>query len=650
MIEENMDVDSDGETVDFKDRETYEGLFMEYYKIVQEKERFNIDDIRAAIDRVKTGNFNSDEFGNNEDIEIVSEYEEEEEDDDDLKQHLNKQAFKGKLALKQKNVRSKRMQFIGWGSIPLIQFLQSIGKDTSEKLSERTVESIINKYITENKLFHPEKKKKIICDENLQNIFRRKVVMKNRIYELLEPHYSDNQEESEEEEEEMCHSGSKDKYASVACRTRRELKKEKESGKHDIELTAPQSHFASINAENIKLMYLRRSLVMELLQQPESFEKKVTGSIVRMKTDPDDYRWTKNSHQLVQVTGIKESPTGENNTNMILCGSNTPLEIRVSMLSDGDFSTEECEDFRQKVKDGLVQKPTVMELQEKARSLHKDITNHDIARELKILDGRITQAIEKGRKQELFEYMERRKLLQTPSERLRMIENYHTVIPEELEPVIEDIVHDQKGDETSPESVYSINLNCKWGGNAAGENKYPGPVSFQHEKQNLPDVSPTVSPNSASTQKNDRNLASALEGFTLPLDASRDECNAMFQTNAMLHTSPIDVVKQNRGMIAEKTTSRRQETFVEHVIELSSDDESTTEFGVRKQNHEDPYCRQWLISGPNGERNNETYSLSLLKRWSEASPYAFRYKAWKENEGEERAIALGDAVKLAFTS
>lgn len=61
--------------------------------------------------------------------------------------------------------------------------------------------------------------------------------------------------------------------------------------------------------------------------------------------------------------------------------------------------------------------------------------------------------------------MERRKQLRTPSEQLRLLQNYPTVIPEELQPVTEEIAHDQQGDETSPESVSSVNLNCKWGGN-----------------------------------------------------------------------------------------------------------------------------------------------------------------------------------------
>lgn len=62
--------------------------------------------------------------------------------------------------------------------------------------------------------------------------------------------------------------------------------------------TAPKSQFAALIPENIKLVYLRQSLVMELIKQPESIKTKIIGSFVLVKLDP-----RRNSHQLVQITG-----------------------------------------------------------------------------------------------------------------------------------------------------------------------------------------------------------------------------------------------------------------------------------------------------------------------------------------------------------
>ncbi|CAK9134197.1 unnamed protein product [Ilex paraguariensis] len=115
-------------------------------------------------------------------------------------------------------------------------------------------------------------------------------------------------------------------------------------------------------------------------------------------------------------------------------------------------SLDECEDLRRKVKGGLVKKPTVVELEQKARSLHEDITKHWIARELALLEKLIDRANEKGWRRELFEYMERKQLLQTSSEQSRLLQSVPIVIPDvaELETIAEDIIEDKNGDETLP--------------------------------------------------------------------------------------------------------------------------------------------------------------------------------------------------------
>ncbi|EPS69866.1 hypothetical protein M569_04900, partial [Genlisea aurea] len=93
-----------------------------------------------------------------------------------------------------------KIEFIGWCSKPLKEFLKAIGMDASRKLSQNEVTSIVNQYVKEKSLFHPEKKKVIACDGLLQSLFRRKTIGKYRVYDLLEIHFSENEYESEVEE------------------------------------------------------------------------------------------------------------------------------------------------------------------------------------------------------------------------------------------------------------------------------------------------------------------------------------------------------------------------------------------------------------------------------------------------------------------
>ncbi|XP_058090047.1 zinc finger CCCH domain-containing protein 19-like isoform X3 [Magnolia sinica] len=456
LIEEDIDVDSDGERVDFKDRETYECLFKEYWEIIKQGENISLEDLRTADALLKNGENNADGYNSDKlsEREYISDV-----DDIDYKSNDGTplvHATNGKdvwMESVRKLCKPRKSTFVGWGSKKLIDFLTSIGKNIDKPIPQFEVSEIIRDYIQENKLIHPERKKKVICDARLHTLFGRKSVNRLKISHLLDAHFVENQEL-----EDKYRYKSEDENVSVVCKRQQRSSANTKPYKvvpNDFKEKVPKVPIichASITTKNIKLVYLRRSLIEEFLKNPETFESKVMDSFLRVKCDPKDGFSARSSFQLVQVTGVKRISeaykSGGTSTDAVLQVSNIVKDIRICMVSDGDFSEEECEDLYQRMKDGLLKRPTLAELEKKAGSLHEDITNHWIDREIVLLQNLIDRANEKGWRRELFEYIERRQLLQTPSERLRLLN--------ELPKVVADAEVDLEAAPDSPKDAESL--------------------------------------------------------------------------------------------------------------------------------------------------------------------------------------------------
>ncbi|KAJ0011019.1 hypothetical protein Pint_33051 [Pistacia integerrima] len=384
LIEEKKDVNSNG--------------------IVKEKEGLTSEHVISAYNLLKKGknhrspdSYEYDE--GEEDIEdfvdesqlVVSDYDDLGDTADDKKIGKRNRSKRKQSATKRK-ASSKKREFIGWGSKTLLDFLDSIGKDTTCELSLYDITNIVTQYCKENRLFHPERKKIIICDARLQPLLGRKSVNRNSIYNRLTAHLSEYIDHSEDESNSSLETV--DECDSVVEKRTEKLSSVKKSDHKEVAAEVQKSCFASVVPKNIKLVYLRRSLVEDLAKQPETFNAKVIGSFVRVKSDPNDYL-QKNSHQLVQVIeNFKLEIRNSSST------SNGVKELTISKLSDDDFHEDECEDLRQRVINGLLKRPTVVELDHNARSLHEDITKHWITRELVSLQKRIDRANEKGWRRE----------------------------------------------------------------------------------------------------------------------------------------------------------------------------------------------------------------------------------------------------------
>ncbi|KAG4159057.1 hypothetical protein ERO13_D02G153300v2 [Gossypium hirsutum] len=514
-----------------------------------------------------------------------------------------------------RKAKSKKLEFNGWGSKPLIEFLESIGKDTTEKISQHDVSDIIGKYINDNNLTNPAKKKRVLCDERLYSIFGRKTISRIKVYDLLETHYLENQDawdddfffSSEEEnlgEEKKC------------------LRLEKKTYQKKRGFETPKSCFAAIIPENIKLVYLKKSLVLDLSKDFGSFEAKVVDSFVRIKSDPNNFL-QKNSHQLVIVKGMKKvSGNNDVNADILLQVSNFVKDVRIAMLSEDDFSQEECEDLHQRMKKGLLKRPTVAELEAKARALHEDITKHWLAAELTLLPKLIDRANEKGWRREMFEYMERRQLLQTPEEQSRLLCGVPNVIAEEVEPetVPQDVKHEKDSSQIS-----TVRETLEIPSNPVSNGKLSTLLPLKPVAQSSPII---------------------LKDDTVHCHDVQEQLIRPRDNN--VRSTQVGNVPEENGAIVKHDFLKALDTT--QVIDLSDDDNDDNEEhedSNKTEAQDDVRSLIWHYQDPQGDIQGP-FSLLSLKNWMDLDYFPDDFKVWKTGQNLNNAVLLADIVGRMF--
>ncbi|XP_047340048.1 uncharacterized protein At5g08430-like [Impatiens glandulifera] len=391
-------VDSDGNSLDFSNRETFECLFLEYWVIIKKEENLTSEDLQSANTALKNWNksISSDSvLVESSESDTMSSFYSEDEEKEIKSPQVMKKSKDEASGSKNKTAKPKR-KFIDWGSEALIEFLTSIGKQTIDKLSQYEVSSIVSRYISDNNLCSMEKKKKVLCDARLQSLFQKKTLNKNKIYDLLELHFAENIEVLDDEFWSFL-SDEDDDGVTASTKKKRTLSTIKEAVEtEEVQEEGPKSCFASIVEENIKLVFLMKSLVKKMLDNNESeaFDAKVIGCFVKIRSDPMDYS-QKNRFQLVLITGVNRIMQDDKmKVNLQASTGRVNIDLDVEKLFDGIFDEDEVDDLRKRVEDGSIPRPTVVSA-------------------LMLLD--------------------RRELLESPEEQRRMLETVPQVVAAPLE-------------------------------------------------------------------------------------------------------------------------------------------------------------------------------------------------------------------------
>ncbi|XP_034585747.1 uncharacterized protein At5g08430 isoform X2 [Setaria viridis] len=675
MIEKNVDVDSDGERADFNDRATYEFLFKEYWEIVRDKEGMTLDKLEEAYAILKRGqNCKPDpdleklpDEERNSDAEFVGHSD---DSDEELSSRAKLNGMTMKIKSFRKGAKSMRNGFVGWGSKELIEFLSSIGKDTSETLDQYGVADVVKNYIRQNDLLQKDKKKLVICDEKLQPLFRKSKVRYNKIHYLLERHIAANMILEDE-----ALASSEDNRDSVMTKKARIASYQPSAPKRTPEIN--KRCFASLVCDNINLIYLRRSLVVHLLKEPDTFESKVIGCFVRIKNDRKDYSFHmhKKLYQLGQVTGIRKT-TEEDKikdiSDVLLCIFNMP-DISISMLSDEDFDEEECQDLRLLAQNKSFKRYTVGDLEEKARSLRKDIMSHWINRELQRLDRLIDMANEKGWRKAKDEYLDKKQLLRKPSEQQRLLEEVPRVIPEMEDSKDTEVQVTTRDRSTQKSTVAFQGTNGTRASffKSTAEEKFKGTggerelslKSLSEEKSEATNantdggtsVTHTQKPGTEannvcgipSVQNLDNNAAD--KGAEVSVDG--DTAGAIVQRQSIEATDVITIDDDDDDHPREKSGQA--------TVDLDADDAGDTHHAEHKTNNisrrghrnvkvkrgASLHMRMWHYIDPQGDEQGP-FTMEHLRNWWNNGYFRDDFRVWRTGQTSDTAIKLIDALQL----
>ncbi|ONK55254.1 uncharacterized protein A4U43_UnF5820, partial [Asparagus officinalis] len=307
------------------------------------------------------------------------------------------------------NIAASVSEDTEWASKELLELVAHMKGGDRSVLSQFDVQALLLEYIKQNNLRDPRRKSQIICDTRLENLFGKARVGHFEMLKLLESHFlikDASQGVADDNEEAAPDSGQMDADV-YGDGTTKGISDKRRRNRKKVEEREPQTNlddYAAIDVHNISLIFLRRNLMEDLLDDVDKFTEKVIGSFVRIRISSAVQK--QDMYRLVQVVGTSKAAekykTGRKNTDFILeiLNLNKKEVITIDTVSNQDFTEEECKRLRQSIKCGLINRLTVGDIQEKAMVLQAVRVNDWLESEKQRIGHLRDRASETGRRKE----------------------------------------------------------------------------------------------------------------------------------------------------------------------------------------------------------------------------------------------------------
>ncbi|KAL3354180.1 hypothetical protein AABB24_018701 [Solanum stoloniferum] len=652
--------------IDFDDKSSFEYLFKDYLMDLKAKLSLSSDEIADAKSPRKGADVsaskqdlsqaqrdNNDDGGSGSDASI-----------DTLEASKTKRR---KLRKRSKSVRkeedatttavtiSEGFSTAGtteWASKELLEFVKHMKSGDTSVLSQFDVQALLLEYIKTNKLRDPRRKSQIICDSRLERLFGKARVGHFEMLKLLESHFLMKEDSQIDDVQGSVvdtefNQFEADANADTPTKGVKDRKRKRKKGEN----RGPQSNldeYAAIDVHNISLIYLRRKLVEDLLEENDKFHEKVVGTFLRIRISGNVQK--QDLYRLVQVVGTSKAAEpyklGKRTTDIQLeiLNLNKTEVLSIDTISNQDFTEEECKRLRQSIRCGLINRPTVGDILDKAMEIHAARVNEWLESEISRLSHLRDRASEKGRKKELRECVEKLQLLKTPDERHRRLEEVPEIHADpKMDPSYESEDEDSESNDRRDAFMRSRDSSL----NRRGR----GPVS----------------PRSNFSPKDSWGAAGKFSSKNFELNRSSSGKNVLSRSEDGVHsggglnedtwiegrdkeTESMNIDKPTSAAISEPMGRNsqflsRMESFsgASSVSSPATLQGKVAESSIKINEAE----KVWHYKDPSGKIQGP-FSLVQLRKWSNTGYFPADLKIWRSSNKQEESILLTDALAGRF--
>lgn len=301
--------------VDFDDKSSWEYLFKVYWIYLKEKLSLTVDELVRAKNSWQGSTIMDHKVGPNEllngSIDKSQGAHNSYRNPKSQRKRPNRQQGSLNKFSSLVDRPSSNEQFSGstkWGTTELMDLVAHMRNGDTTRLSPLDVQALLLEYVKKNNLRDPQQQSQIICDFRLTNLFGKSRIGHFEMLNLLQSHVHGKETAADN----VTSSGagtvinpveSKEKHDSESvddCERKHKTNKKADESREQLHAIADE--YAAIDAQNINLIYLRRDLIMSLIDDEKKFNDMVVGSIVRIQIPNNDEKH--DFHRLVQVVGI----------------------------------------------------------------------------------------------------------------------------------------------------------------------------------------------------------------------------------------------------------------------------------------------------------------------------------------------------------